>query len=423
MTLGPRLQLLQRQRLALTPGLRQALEVLRLPAATLAERIEEEIGRNPLLVRSGASRTSGGAFAPDLVVAEPGVLERLHAQIGLMTLAAPVREAAEYLAGALRDDGYLDTSLVEAAAELRQPLAVVEAGLAALQGCDPPGVGARDLAECLALQLVDRGLDRKTADAAVRSMADFAAGRWGRLEAALGLSRDGLQAIAALFPDLLPHPVSRSAAPAQVLRPDLVARRRNGVIVVEPARDALPRLRLDQALLARSGDDGFVAECRDRAMALIAALRQRESTLLRIGRHLAEVQAAFFSDGEAALHPLSRRQLAEALALHPATVGRAVAEKAIDVEGRLYPLSVFFSASLPGPDGDASATAVRRRIAALIAAEPAGKPLSDARLCDILRAEGVDIARRTVAKYREALRLPSSADRRRMFRARQSRRT
>ncbi len=421
---GTRLGLVQRQRLALTPAVRQSLEVLRLPAATLSERIAEELGRNPLLVRAGGGRGATADFLPDLVAAEPGLLERLHAQIGLMPLDAPVRQAAEYLAGTLRDDGYLDATPAEIAAETGQPVAVIEAGLAALQACDPPGVGARDLAECLALQLLDRGLDRPIADAVVGMMADFAAARWARLEIGLGLPRARLQEIAALLPGLVPHPVAGLSAPVQALRPDLVARFRDGEIVVELARDALPRLRLDHALLQRSADDAFVAECRARAEALIAALRQRGATLLRIGRHLAEVQAGFFSQGEAALQPLSRRQLAEALGLHPATVGRAVADKAIDVEGRLFPLSVFFSAPLPGPGGTmAAGAAVRRRIAALIAAEPAAAPLSDARLCAILRGEGVDIARRTVAKYREALRLPSSADRRRLYRTRQPRRS
>lgn len=248
-------------------------------------------------------------------------------------------------------------------------------------------------------------------------MALFAARNWPAIRRETGLDRASAERRAALLKRLTPRPVDPGDA-APPLRPDLVARRQpDGSVQVRALRDSLPRLALDPRL-AR---ERFAPDLLTGARALIAALEARGRTLDRIAAWLAERQAGFFHYGPAALVPATRLDLAQALDLHHTTVGRALAGKAIDVDGRIWPLSVFFSAALGSGEAAVSARAVQRRIAELVGAEPRAHPLSDEALTERLRAEGVDIARRTVAKYRQGLRIPSSAARRRQAVARADR--
>ncbi|MGY6411530.1 MAG: RNA polymerase factor sigma-54 [Alkalilacustris sp.] len=406
------------QRTQLAPAVQQALSVLRLPAADLQAEIAREAALNPYL-RWRGSAIPAGEGAADALAAEPSRLQALADQIGLMRLDPAVRAMATHLAAELREDGYLDTPLEEVAADLGVPIEIAEAGLAALQRCEPAGVGARSLSECLALQLVDRGLPADRAAAVVAHLEAFVARDWRALQKALGLDRAALERIGALLPALVAHPFARTAeAPALVA--DLVAEPdAEGRLTVRRTDAAGLRLTLDPALMATKAATPEAAEARARAQALVAAVRARGETLERIGAHLLEAQAEFLAHGPDRLRPLTRRSVAEALGLHPSTVGRAVAGKAIDLAGRLVPLSRFLAAPLPQGDGTALAGfAVRDRIARLIAAEPPGAPLSDEALRQALAAEGIDIARRTVAKYREWMKLPSSHGRRRMARVR-----
>lgn len=416
MALSQRLILSQRQRLTLTPQMRQALSVLRLSSAALADRIEAELQANPFLrrARPAAAAAAADSDATERLHASPGIHERLLRQIGLMRLSPQVRAAAEYLAGSLRENGYLDGALEDLAAEGDLDVRAAAAGLAALQACDPPGIGARNLAECLTLQLIDRGVAGELAPQIVTHMPDFAARRWARLARVMDLPPTRIAQLAEQLRGLTASPLGAEAPPAPALRADLVARRTPDGVVIEVAGDAGGSLFIDPALDALATRDAGMAEARDRAMALIAAVAQRGATLRRIGQHLALAQPAMMSGRPGGLRPLTRREVAQALDLHPATVGRAVADKAMDIDGRLVPLASFFSARLDGADGQpVAAAAARDRIAALIASEPPDAPLSDAALCALLRAEGVDMARRTVAKYRNALGLPSAARRRR----------
>lgn len=420
MTLAPRLNLSQNQRIALTPMMRKTLEILRLPAVELEHTIETELRENPFLVRrkTDAKGPIGVVALDSDLVSAPRLLERLHWQIGLMPLTPQVRAMAEYLAAELRDDGYLDVPLDEIAKDVGAPIDAAEAALAALQRCDPPGIGARDLAECLVLQLMDRAeLSRALATAAVARLEDFAAGKVQELSLSLGIDQGTAARIATELPNLAACAVSDSAVPVQILRADLVARRAaDGEIRIELARSTAPRLKIDTGLWDHADLQGdLAAEWRARAETLVAALQFRSETLLRIGRHIAGIQAEALGGKFDALRPLSRREVAAALGLHPSTVGRAVASKAIEIDGRLRLLSDFFSSPVPGVDGAAvSAHVVRRRIVEIVAAERPDAPLSDARLCAMLNSEGVDIARRTVTKYRQWMRVPSSSVRRRL---------
>lgn len=400
--------------------MRKSLELLRLSAAELNMTTAQELRENPFLIHDfhdGARRGMASTeVSPDTVAATPALLELLHGQIGLMQTAPEVRAVAEYLAAELREDGYLDTPIAEIAAHLGVPESRIEAGLAVLQACDPAGIGARTLTECLALQLMDTAaLPRPLAEAVIARLEDFVGGRGAPVGAAIGLAPAAVARVEAALPCLAARPVADLARPAPVLWADLVVRRDpdNG-LRVELGRDVAPRIRLDPRLVTLADGDDLTLEYRARAEALVAALHYRGETLLRIGQAIVAAQLPFFAGARDDIRPLSRRDVASGLAMHPSTVGRAVAAKGIEVDGRIFPLSFFFSVPLPGADGVAvSAYAVRRRIAALIGAEVPDAPLSDARICAVLNAEGVDIARRTVTKYRQWMRLPATSGRRR----------
>ena len=410
-------------RLALTQGVLTGMSVLRLSTADLIDAIEREAADNPFLLidnlRSQAMPLSRVAYdiAMETIAAPRSLVEDLRHQIAAMTLPEPVRALAEYLAGDLREDGYLDTSLEEIRETLGLPMPLIESALKVVQSCDPAGVGARTLGECLELQLIDRGVDITLARRMIAHLELFAAEDWSNLIRKMRVSQAELQRLAALIQGLNPHPVNPTEAPGVFLSPDLILEpdRANGYSV-QLGTAIAPHVHLNADLIAASAvaGGGFGTDRRLRAEAMMAALRFRGDTLLRIGRHIAQVQHRFFALGPDHHVPLSRTRLAAELGLHPSTIGRAVAGKAIELGGQLFALSVFFSTSLPGADNKlVSAFVVQRSIARLIEHEPRSEPLSDEAICQALRATGVDISRRTVAKYRGCMRIPSSFARRR----------
>lgn len=414
----------QSQRMLLSPGLHTGLQILRMPTLDLIDAIESEAADNPFLIhddlRPLASHGGGDAFqfALETTADERSLVADLQAQIGAMTVAAPVRAMADYLAGDLRDDGYLDSALEDIAATLGVPLALAQAGLDALQACEPAGVAARTLAECLQLQLIDKGVARDLAARVTHHLDLFAGEDWRGLIRALGLPKATLQDLARLIRELKPHPVTEKAAPDLLLFPDLrlEADGAGGYLVQLGARLA-DAVRLNQPLLQAAVAEGsdFARDRRTRAEAMLAALAFRGETLLRIGRRIATHQHRFFALGPDHLVPLSRADLAADLGLHPSTIGRAVAAKALEVAGQILPLSLFFSNPLPTATGNVGIAAfvVQRRIARMIETENTDAPLSDAAICAVLIASGIDIARRTVAKYRGCMRIQSSFARRR----------
>lgn len=427
MAMTPRLDLRTGVRLGQKLGLSQtvlsALAVLRLPAAELAEHLAAEAAANPFLLPGlppPPARAMPIAEGLDFLgAAEPAWQERLMQQIRLMPLPQPVTALALHLVGELDERGWLDIPLAELAQRDRLDPALLEQALTALQRCEPAGVGARDLNECLLLQLIDLGLTPDAARATLAELPRFARRDWPGLMRALGLDRDGVTVRAALLRRLTARPADRfeAEAPAAVLRPDLVlVRNPSGADTVALATDHLPRPRLDAALLRRATAESFGADMAARARALVRAVESRGTTLRRVGDWLVVRQQAALRDGPGALRPATRSEVAAALALHPSTIGRAVAGKALLADGRLWPLSALFSGPAGAADSDAAdapaARAVALRLAALIAAEPAARPLSDAALAERLGTEGVDIARRTVAKYRNGLRIPPAHRRR-----------
>lgn len=418
-----RLELRQTQRLGLSARVTAALAILRMPADDLAALLAREAAANPFL-RPGLPGPRAAAADPArveaLVAPEADWQDELHRRVARLGLPGAEARLAEAIVADLDARGRLETPLHDLAAEAGVPTGAAGRVLAAVQGCGPPGVAARDLEECLALQLAAAGLDPAEARATIAELPRFARRDWAGLAAALGLDRAGAMARAALLRRLTPAPVGpASAAAAPTLRPDLVvSRAATGEMTVAPAAGHVARPSIDAALARRAAREGFGAEMLARAEALVRAVQTRGATLVRIGTWLACRQEAALVQGPAALVAATRAECAADLGLHPATVGRAAAGKALLFGGRVWPLAALFvpaaaaGAGRAAPGTAPAGPAAARRLAALIAAEPAGAPLSDAALQQRLAAEGVDIARRTVAKYRQGLRIPPAHRRR-----------
>lgn len=413
MTAKSGLGLVPRQGLVLTEAMRQSLALLRLPTLAAAEAIAREAEENPFLVVEPAAGGTAYDYALDTTAATESLGESLRRQIALQRLDPATEAAALYLVGELRDDGYLDVALSDLAAETGAPVDVLEAGLAVLQACEPAGVGARSLAECLELKLADAGIDRPLARACARQLDDFAEARWARLSRSLGQPQAVLEKIAALLRGFGSAPVREDGGWVDPLVPELAvevgAQGRLGVTLL-PGR--LPACAV-MAVTRGSLDGETLRALHDRARRMAAAVVARRETLLRIGAHIAEVQSAFFLGRHHTIVPVSRAEAAAALAMHPTTLGRALAGKALLAGNQVFPLAMFFSRGLPGAEGAVSPFDIQQRIRAMIAQESSDAPLADDRICAQLRKEGVDIARRTVAKYRKCLRIPSSFGRKR----------
>lgn len=413
MALNARIGLKQQQRLALTPQMRQSIALLRLPTLALADTVAREAAENPfLIVEPAGGGPSAFDYALATTAAPRSLADSLGHQIAMQKLDPITEAAALYLVGELREDGYLDEPLDEIAERTGLPGQVLQDGLAALQRCEPSGIGARTLAECVELQLFDAGIDRTLARAAAGRLEDFAQGLWDRLGRDLAADRKRLEEIATLMRSLSSAPVSADTDWVSVTVPELVIERDpNGRLGVSLLPQAVPGVAVMEVGRNTLGSAGL-RDMYDRASRFAAGLSARAETLLRIGNYIASVQSAFFLGDHATIAPVTRAEAAAALAMHPSTLGRSLSGKAMLADNRLYPLSLFFARALPGTDRGVSPFDVQRRIRELISTESVAAPLADEAICAQLQKEGVDIARRTVAKYRKCMRIPSSFGRR-----------
>jgi RNA polymerase sigma-54 factor len=331
----------------------------------------------------------------------------------------------EAIVDALNDDGYLTESCTDIARSLSADLPVtdddVEEVLAFVQTLDPAGVGARSLAECLSLQLAQlddgtpgRALALGIARDHLQAVADK---DLAALRRALGVDEDTLQVALALLRSCHPRPGSafEGAQPEYVV-PDVFVRRTDQGWSVELNAGSVPRLRVNQGyagLVARSADYATLRAQLQEARWLIRSLEIRNETLLKVARSIVQRQAAFLERGDEAMQPMILRDVAEAVGMHESTISRVTTGKYMHTPRGIFEFRYFFSSHVSGTGGeDISSVAIRARIRKLIGDETPDKPLSDAQLAAVLAGEGVKVARRTVAKYREALGLASSSERR-----------
>jgi len=325
----------------------------------------------------------------------------------------------------LDEAGYLAESPEAVAAVLDCPVARVEAILARLQQLDPPGIFARDLAECLALQLRERDRLDPAMQALLGHLDLLARRDLAGLMRICGVDREDLVEMVAELRALNPKPaLAFDTAVAPPVTPDILMRPQpNGGWSVELNAETLPRLIVNNryhAVVSRAArtkeERHYIDECFQSANWLVKSLHQRATTILKVAAEIVRQQDGFFVHGVQALRPLVLRDIAEAIDMHESTVSRVTSNKFIASPRGIYELKYFFTASIASSSGGQahSAEAVRCRIRDLIAAEPPDAILSDDTLVDMLGREGIDVARRTVAKYRESLGIPSSVQRRRV---------
>lgn len=424
MALGPKLTLKQNQRLALTPSMRQNLEFLALSTAGVEQALQQASEENPFLVLRERRNdyASGRAFAAATrTIAQPQSLaDGLKRQLVVMRLPEQVAALAGYLTGDLDERGYLSTSPQDLSTDLAVPLLLIEQAIAALQACEPTGVGARDLKDCLRLQLRETGLPPAKIAALLLALEPIAEEDWNAASAQSGIDGDELRRLAKLLSTLNPNPVAAlDAAPAVPLIPELrVERISEAAFRVSLIGETFPELTLDTGLLSKSVQSpdarDFAERCRSDVEALITALRFRGQTLLRVGNALVEHHVSYFQGDKPTPDPLSRQDLGATLGLHGTTIGRAIVGKSMEWDGQVIALDWFFPRALPATEaGWHSVPDVQKSILRLLSAETADQVLSDAAIATMLRHEGVDIARRTVAKYRKCLSIPPSNLRRR----------
>ncbi len=432
MALAPRIELRQSQSLVMTPQLQQAIKLLQMSNLELADYLATEVERNPLLeiapppgggTPGGGARTDHEGSYLDTLAAEVTLYSHLREQIGAMRAPTAVVEAAHLLADELEEDGYLRVALAEVVARHRLRPADAVAGLRLVQACEPPGVGARDLRECLALQLAER--DRL--DPAMQAMLDnlplLARGRRAELSACCGVEAEDIADMLAEIRALDPKPGLRFArdTPPSAL-PDVHVRRGpGGAWIVELDSTTLPRVLMNNGYPAQVGGHdsaagAFISECRASARWLVRSLEQRARTILRVATEIVERQDRFFSGGISGLRPLTQRAVAGKLGLHESTVSRVATGKYISCDQGCFDFRFFFSSAIQAVSGGEafSAAAVQDRIRGLVGGERRPGSLSDDKLVMLLKDEGIGIARRTVAKYREGMGIPSSVDRRRL---------
>lgn len=348
--------------------------------------------------------------------------EHLLRQIEFTDASPEEREIARLLIGSLNDDGYLNVTLGEVAETTRVPLNRLEAALRLVQDLDPPGIGARDLKECLRLQLARQGLEQSLAARIVDShLGDLAKQRQLAIARALGVPVSEVYKAARVIQSLDPKPGRDfGAEPSVEVVPDAsIVKTEEGYTVVLN-RERLPRVRINRQYLKLLDDPStseetrrYVQEKVRAGLALLRSLHQRQDTLSAIVREIAERQREFFEWGPEALRPMTMAQLAEKLGVHETTVSRAVAGKFIETPRGVFPLRYFFSTGYQATDGrDVAATGVKDAIRSMIEEEDVSAPLSDEAIAHRLAERGLRVARRTVAKYREQMGIPPSHERR-----------
>ena len=374
--------------------------------------------------------STGGSFdaeAPDFeatLTAETSLREHLASQLELATPDPVDRLIGGFLIDAVDEAGYLRESIDAVAERLGASLDRVAGVLKLVQSFDPSGVGARDLAECLAIQLREK--DRfDPAMQALVSRLDLVAKRdFSALRRLCGVDDEDIVEMLGEIRRLEPKPGRAFGASAvEVLIPDVFVRAApDGSWLVELNSETLPRVLVNQSYYARVSrgaasdtDKAFLSDCLQTANWLTRSLEQRARTILKVATEIVRQQDGFFLHGVTHLRPLNLKTVAEAIGMHESTVSRVTSNKAIGTSRGTLEMKYFFTAAIPGAAGAAahSSEAVRYRIKQLVDAEPPDDVLSDDALVQKLRSEGVDIARRTVAKYRESLRIPSSIERRR----------
>jgi RNA polymerase sigma-54 factor len=374
----------------------------------------------------------GGSFEGDdnyegALSRAPTLIEHLTEQLAVAGLSAARNAVAAVLIDAVDEGGYLRADLPEVAERLGCGLDLVEEVLAVLQGFEPAGVMARDVRECLALQLKDVNRYDPCMAALLDNLDLLARRDMPALRKACGVDDEDLREMVAEIRALTPRPgAAFHSDPPQTLVPDVHVRETpGGLWHVELNTDTLPKVLVDQRYHARIAkgartdqEKTFVSDSFATANWLVKSLDQRAKTILKVSSEIVRQQDGFLAYGVEHLRPLNLKTVADAIGMHESTVSRVTSNKYIATPRGVFELKYFFTSAIQSSEGGEahSAASVRHKIKGLVEAEKTEADVhSDDRIVEILKEAGVDIARRTVAKYREALRIPSSVERRRLI--------
>ncbi len=353
---------------------------------------------------------------------EVSLRAHLLSQLGQMQVPPGTLIIARYMVDELDEHGYLRRDLEEIAQRLGAPLSEMESALEILQSCEPTGVGARTLAECLTLQLREAGTLDGPMETLLGNLELLARNDRRRLCALCRVNETELGLLVQNLRVASPRPCNHfQRIDAETLVPDVLLKRTKwGGWQLELNPDTLPRVLIDRTYISEIDTQGcaetqqFLTDCRSNATWLIKSLDQRARTIVKIATEIVRQQETFFEKGVSGLRPLTLKDVADAVGMHESTASRVTANKYIATDRGIFELKYFFTNAVGGGgETDVAAEAVRHRIKAMVSAEAADAILSDDAIVDALAREGVEIARRTVAKYRNSLNIPSSVERRR----------
>ncbi len=454
------LQLKLGQQLTMTPQLQQAIRLLQMPVLELNTQLQQALESNVMLEQEEPPENQQASEMPEVVAgndsdqnewadiygsgrrndsrtgqdqpqidlpdtSENTLRDHLLWQLEIEDFSPREAAIGQAIVDCINENGYLTESIPNILgilpAEAGVTEAEVESVLSRVQELDPVGVGCRNLSECISIQL--RQLDPAepglaTALAIAESGLDAVAEHdYGSLRRSLQVSDDELETAIMLIRACHPRPGAaiQQAAPEYII-PDVYVRKQDGRWVVEVNRSIAPGLRVNQAyaeLLKGNGHHSILRTQLQEAKWLVRSLEIRHDTLMRVAMSIVERQVAFLEEGEESMRPMILKDIAEELQMHESTISRVTTNKYMHTPRGIFEFRYFFSSQIEGTDGsEQSSTAVRARIKRLIGQENPAKPLSDSKIAKILGDEGSKVARRTVAKYREAMNIPSSSERR-----------
>lgn len=428
MDLGFNLNLEQKQNLVMTPQLQMAIELLQFSSQDLQEYIDEELKANPLLERIekdfnnysredySVNNDQEQVNYENFVAYQPNLLEYLEGQL-YQVLASDEMEIGRYIIGNLDDKGFLSLSVKEISNKFSVEQKKVEMVLNKIQYLDPIGVGARNLKECLLIQLDSLMLNTDLAEKIVRDfLDDVAEKRYKKIAKALGEDSEKIRGAINLIKSLNPCPAAEFYNEGEVnyIIPDLIVKEVNGEFVIITNERSCPSLRINpyyyKILQEAKGNEAydFLEKKYKSALWLIRSIEQRRITIYRITEAILSKQGGFFRKGIKHLKPMTMQDIADEIDMHESTVSRATNEKYIQTPQGLFSLKFFFNAGVNG----LSSVSIKAIISEYINNEDPGSPLSDRQIVQLLKEkEGMSLSRRTVAKYRNEMGIPSSSKR------------
>jgi len=467
-----RLDLRMSQQLVMTPQLRMAIKLLQMNSLDLQSFVEQEMLENPFLLNEeggaevlseaadpraerdfesenisedfaedtgldagwdsmydhGAApdkSNAGGSFDHEQsdweanAVSEQTLKDHLNQQLGLST-NDPVRKfLGQYLIDAIDESGYISLDFTAAAQQLGIDVGKLYEALALVQTFDPVGVGARTLAECLALQMKAEGTYDEVASVILANLDLLAKRDLGKLAKIAGVTSEAVQTVCERITQLTPKPGLKFGSDVSTsLVPDLIVRKTaEGKWHAELNAEAMPKILLNNTFDVKSrnkDDDAYISDKMTRAQWLLKSLEQRARTIYKVGNALLEFQAGFFDHGVEHLQPLTLRAVAERVEVHESTVSRVTNGKFMQTPIGVFELKYFFSSAIGTTGGrvEVASESVKAMMKRLVKDENPQRPYSDEKLVALLKKEGIDVARRTVAKYREAIGIPPTSQRR-----------